>query len=458
MSKQKIKYSCNECGTIVGKWTGQCLDCQAWNSLEQFVEHDLPKNLAANYNSFTNYSGEQAELISLSDVTPGNKDAISTGFSELDRVFGNGLVTGSISLLGGDPGIGKSTLLLQLVSNLSKSYKVIYVSGEESSEQLKSRADRLKLSDLCFFVITETNVEQIISISNTHKPSILVIDSVQTMWLSGINAAPGSVSQVREVAGFLVKYAKQTNTIIILIGHVTKDGSIAGPRILEHIVDTVLYFESDNDSKFRMLRAVKNRFGPVNELGIFAMTEKGLKEINNPSAIFLARSPEPVVGSVVMVSWEGSRPFLIEVQALVDESHLATPRRVAVGLDANRLSLLLAVLHRHAKIRTGNHDIFVNVVGGVKISETAIDLALLLAIFSSLKNKPLPAKLIVFGEVGLSGEIRPVQSGGERIREAYKLGFTAAIVPNKNIPKEQIPNFTFIGVNNLQEALEVIKF
>jgi DNA repair protein RadA/Sms len=452
MSKQKLSYSCNECGSISPKWSGQCADCMAWNSLTEMVIGTSSKG-----SQHSNYSGgkDVKGMISLEDVDFTQQVVISTGLAELDRVFGSGLVPGSISLIGGDPGIGKSTLLLQMISFLSKDYKTLYATGEESAQQVKMRAIRLQLQELNIPIITETNIDDILQIALKAKPMLMVVDSIQTMWTPMIQSAPGSVSQVRESAAELVKFAKQTNTIVILVGHVTKDGAIAGPRVLEHMVDTVLYFEGAKDSKFRMLRAVKNRFGAVNELGIFAMTDRGLKEVNNPSAIFLARNNGNVIGSVIVVTWEGSRPLLIEIQALVDESQLANPRRVTVGFEPNRLALILAVLHRHGNIKSFNQDIFLNVVGGVKINETGIDLAALLAVTSSIKNKALSNDLIVFGEVGLSGEIRPVQSGQERIREAYKLGFKRAIVPQQNLPKnlKDLP-IEVIGVNSVMEALE----
>lgn len=450
MAKVKHTYACKECGASSPKWVGQCADCSAWNSLTEIVVAAIPER-------FQNYAGaDDPQLISLANVPATRELRIDTGLPELDRVLGGGLVTGSVILIGGDPGIGKSTLLLQTLSNLSSKYKTLYVTGEESLQQVKLRAQRLGLHELSIDLYTETSVESILAVAQQVKPEFMVLDSIQTMYTAQIPAAPGSITQVRESAAQLVRFAKQSGTAVLLVGHVTKDGAIAGPRVLEHMVDTVLYFEGDADGRFRMLRAVKNRFGAVNELGIFAMTDKGLREINNPSAIFLSRSEATVCGSVVMVTWEGSRPMLIEIQALVDESHLGTPRRVTVGLDQNRLALILAVLHRHAGVISYNQDIFVNVVGGVKVTETGIDLAAALAVVSSLKNKPLPHDLVVFGEIGLSGEIRPVQSGQERLKEALKLGFKQAIVPKANAPKKDIPGFKVIAIEKLSEALAVI--
>lgn len=449
MAKIKHSYACRECGASSAKWVGQCADCGQWNSLTEIV-------IAANPERFQNYAGSgDLQLISLDKVPAAQETRINTDLPELDRVLGGGLVTGSVILIGGDPGIGKSTLLLQTLSNLSAKHRCLYVTGEESLQQVKLRAQRLGLHDLALDLLTETSVESIIATAQQVKPEFMVLDSIQTMYTSQILSAPGSITQVREATAQLVRFAKQTGTAVLLAGHVTKDGAIAGPRVLEHMVDTVLYFEGDPDGRFRMLRAVKNRFGAVNELGIFAMTDKGLREINNPSAIFLSRSEAEVCGSVVMVTWEGSRPMLIEIQALVDESHLGTPRRVTVGLDNNRLALILAVLHRHGGIISYNQDIFVNVVGGVKVTETGIDLAAALAVVSSLKNKPLPSDLVVFGEIGLSGEIRPVQSGQDRLKEAVKLGFKQAIVPKANAPKKDIPGLTIIAVQKLSEALAI---
>lgn len=449
MAKVKHAYACTECGAAASKWVGQCVDCGEWNTLTEIV-------IAATPERFQNYAGTtETTLTPLANIAVTQEVRIETGLAELDRVLGGGLVSGSVILIGGDPGIGKSTLLLQTLSHLSSTHRALYVTGEESLQQVKLRAQRLGLENLALDLLTETNVETILNLAQQAKPAFMVLDSIQTVYTSQIQAAPGSITQVRETTAQLVRFAKQTGTAVLLVGHVTKDGAIAGPRVLEHMVDTVLYFEGDPDGRFRMLRAVKNRFGAVNELGIFAMTDKGLREINNPSAIFLSRSEAQVCGSVVMVTWEGSRPMLIEIQALVDESHLGNPRRVTVGLDQNRLALILAVLHRHGGVITYNQDIFVNVVGGVRVTETGIDLAAALAVISSLKNKPLPNDLVVFGEIGLSGEIRPVQSGQDRLKEAVKLGFTQAIVPKANAPKKDIPGLKVIAVQKLSEALEI---
>jgi DNA repair protein RadA/Sms len=376
-----------------------------------------------------------------------------TGSGEFDRVLGGGMVPGSVVLIGGDPGIGKSTLLLQTLATLSQRYATLYVSGEESPQQISLRAHRLKLPTDTMRLLPETRVEGIIETALRERPQVLVIDSIQTIYTEQLQSAPGSVAQVRESAAQLVRYAKQSGTALFIVGHVTKDGQLAGPRVLEHMVDTVLYFEGDSGSRYRVIRAFKNRFGAINELGVFAMTELGLKEVSNPSAIFLSHHEQVVSGSAVMVTVEGSRPLLVEVQALVDESHLGNPRRVTVGLEHNRLAMLLAVLHRHGGIATHDQDVFVNVVGGVRVTETGADLALLLSVISSLRNRPLPERLVVFGEVGLAGEIRPVPNGQERLKEAAKHGFTRAIVPAANLSRRNIEGLEVIGVNRLDEAL-----
>ena len=452
MQKTKVSYTCTECGAMSPKWSGQCSDCEAWNTLtEVVVAKTSPENLSGR---FKGYAGEEGvAVISLAAVPISAEIRLSSGLSELDRVLGGGLVMGSVVLIGGDPGIGKSTVLLQTLANLPDQSRALYVTGEESLQQIKLRSDRLGLSNFGLKLLAETSVERILETASAEKPQIMVIDSIQTLYTTLLQSAPGSVGQVRESAAQLVRYAKQTGTALFLVGHVTKEGTLAGPRVLEHMVDTVLYFEGETDSRFRVIRAVKNRFGAVNELGIFAMTDRGLKEVSNPSAIFLSRYHEPISGSVVMVTWEGSRPMLIEVQALVDESYLANPRRVTVGLEQNRLAIALAVLHRHCGVATYNQDVFVNIVGGVRVSETAADLAMLLAVVSSLKNRPLPSDLIVFGEVGLAGEIRPVQSGQERLREAVKHGFKRAIIPYGNAPKTPIDGMEIRAVKQLSEAL-----
>jgi len=451
MAKPKIAYTCQACGARFSQWAGQCGECGGWNSL---VEEVSFKNQSSRANQLSGYAGaSNLQVTPLHAVQLENINRFSSNSAELDRVLGGGIVLGSVVLIGGDPGIGKSTLLLQAMCQLSLSYKALYVTGEESMQQVALRAHRLGLPQQQLQLLTETNVERIIATAAQMQPQVMVIDSIQTMNTDLLQSAPGGVGQVRECAAQLVRFAKLTGTTVFLVGHVTKEGMLAGPRVLEHMVDTVLYFEGESDSRIRLIRAIKNRFGAVNELGVFAMTEKGLKEVNNPSAIFLSRSSEPVPGSVVMVTWEGSRPMLVEVQALVDTTHLANPRRVTVGLDGNRLAMLLAVLHRHGGVATYDQDVFVNVVGGVRVAETGADLAVLLAILSSLRNKPLPNDLIAFGEVGLAGEIRPVPSGQERLREAAKHGFKHGIVPKANTPKGEVDNMNIVSVQQLTEAL-----
>ncbi len=448
-TKTKTAYFCRECGSEFPKWQGQCSDCSQWNSLIEAPVHK--KNPQAR---ITGYSGSEAKITALSAVTTHQQSRLMTGLAEFDLVLGGGLVSDSVVLIGGDPGVGKSTLLLQILAQLPSEYRPLYVTGEESLQQVALRANRLGIEAQHLTLLTETNVEQILALAAQHQPKVMVIDSVQTVHTDLISSAPGGVSQVRESTAQLVQFAKQKGIALFLIGHVTKEGAIAGPRVLEHMVDTVLYFENQNDSRFRIIRAIKNRFGPVNELGVFAMTDQGLKQVSNPSAIFLSRYQTPVSGSLVMVTWEGSRPLLVEVQALVDTSHLANPRRLTLGLEQNRLSMLLAVLHRHAGIATYDQDVFVNVVGGLRVLETAADLALIMAVISSLRNKPLPPDLIAFGEVGLAGEIRPVPSGQERLREAAKHGFKYAIVPKANAPKINPPGMKVLAIERLQEALE----
>ncbi len=407
---------------------------------------------------FSGYAGanEAAAVQSLADVKPGDVERTPTGQMELDRVLGGGLVPGSVILIGGDPGIGKSTLLLQTLALLSEQLATLYVTGEESLEQVSMRAHRLNLVADQVRLLAETNIEAILAHTQQEKPQVMVIDSIQTIYTELLQSAPGSVAQVRESAAQLVRYAKKSGTALFLVGHVTKEGTLAGPRVLEHMVDTVLYFEGDTSSQFRVVRAIKNRFGAINELGVFAMTEKGLKEVSNPSAIFISRHQEQVPGSVIMVTREGSRPLLVEVQALVAESHLGNPRRVTVGLDQNRLAMLLAVLQRHGGIATYDQDVFINVVGGVRVTETAADLPLLLAGLSSLRNRPVPKDTIVFGEVGLAGEIRPVQGGLDRLKEAAKHGFKRAVVPKANAPKRgTLEGMEVIAVERLSDAVDV---
>jgi len=386
-------------------------------------------------------------------IDDGEEERYSTGVTEFDRVLGGGLVHGGVVLLGGDPGIGKSTLLLQTLCYMSSTHNVLYVSGEESARQVALRAKRLALDASAVHMLAEIQLEKIQSVLSERKPDIAVIDSIQTVYSEELQSAPGSVAQVRECAAQLTRLAKASGTCIILVGHVTKEGALAGPRVLEHMVDTVLYFEGDTHSSFRLIRAFKNRFGAVNEIGVFAMSEKGLREVTNPSALFLSHHDSQVAGSCVMVTQEGTRPLLVEIQALVDEAHAPNPRRLSVGLEQNRLAMLLAVLHRHAGIPCFDQDVFVNAVGGVKITEPGADLAVLLAIVSSLKNKPLTEKMVVFGEVGLAGEVRPVQRGQERLKEAAKLGFTSAIIPKANKPKQSIPGIEIIAVERIEEAV-----
>jgi DNA repair protein RadA/Sms len=449
-SKAKTVYTCQKCNAQFPKWIGQCTECKAWNSL---VEETYA--CIANENSrFAGYASlSETRITALADIDLVKAPRIQTDITELDRVLGGGLVSGSVTLVGGDPGIGKSTLLLQTLSNLSKTNPVLYVTGEESPQQIAMRAHRLGLSQTNLHLLTETNVERIISHLQKAKPKIIVIDSIQTIYTDCLQSAPGGIGQIRESAAQLVRFAKQTGTALFIVGHVTKEGALAGPRVLEHMVDSVLYFEGEHDHRYRVIRAIKNRFGAINEIGVFAMTDTGLREITNPSAIFLSREEKSAAGSVVMATWEGSRPLLVEVQALVDTSFLTNPRRITVGLEQNRLSMLLAVLHRHAGIKTYNQDVFVNVVGGVKVTETAADLASSLAIVSSLRNKPLPSDLITFGEIGLSGEIRPVQNGQERLKEAVKHGFKHAIIPKANVPKKVHHDMEITGVKNLLEAI-----
>ena len=451
--RAKTQYQCQECGASSPKWLGQCPDCGAWNS---YVESMLEARVAKANPRFAGYTGETSEVHALQEVAVADEPRLPTGISELDRVLGGGVVAGSVVLIGGDPGIGKSTLLLQMLAAVSDGLKTLYVSGEESAQQLAMRAVRLGVDAKTLRVLTETHVERVLDHARREMPRLMVIDSVQTMYTELLNSAPGSVSQVRESAAQLVRFAKQSGTSVYLVGHVTKEGALAGPRVLEHMVDTVLYFEGDSSSRHRVVRAVKNRYGAVNELGVFAMTDKGLREVSNPSAIFLSRHDKEVPGSVVMVTREGTRPMLVEVQALVDESRQSNPRRVAVGLDGNRLAMLLAIAHRHAGIVSYDQDVFVNVVGGVRVAETGADLAVLLAVLSSLRGKPLPQDLVVFGEVGLAGEIRPVPGGPERLREAEKHGFKRAIVPKANAPKDKLGAMRIDAVTDLAAALERI--
>jgi len=445
-AKSKSLYTCTECGGQVPKWQGQCPACNAWNTLVETLAESAPRLRFSG-------AGSASKLQLLSEVRAADEERAPTGIGELDRVLGGGLVAGQVVLIGGDPGVGKSTLLLQALSGMSATAKAVYVSGEESAEQVALRARRLALDSRRLELLAEIQLERIVATLEAARPDIAVIDSIQTLYSENLTSAPGSVAQVRECAARLTRFAKQAGTIMVFIGHVTKEGSLAGPRVLEHMVDTVLYFEGDTHQSFRLVRAFKNRFGAVNELGVFAMTDKGLKGVANPSAIFLSGHTGEAPGSCVLVAQEGTRPLLVEVQALVDEAHAPSPRRLSVGLEQNRLAMLLAVLHRHAGIPCFDQDVFVNAVGGVRISEPAADLAVLLAIVSSLRAKPLPEKLAVFGEVGLAGEVRPAPRGQERLREAAKLGFTQAVIPKANAPRQAIEGMELIAVDRLTDAV-----
>ena len=453
---RKSVHRCTECGHVQNKWAGQCPGCGQWNSLVESLEERTPA-AAGRFAGYAGAAGQAAGVpISLAAVEAEDILRTPCGLEEFDRVLGGGLVPGSAVLIGGDPGIGKSTLLLQTVASLSRTQKVLYITGEESISQVSLRARRLHLPCEAVQILAETELERILATAETHRPDYLVVDSIQTVYSEQLQSAPGSVAQVRECAAQLVRFAKQTCTTVFLVGHVTKEGALAGPRVLEHMVDTVLYFEGDSSSRFRVIRAFKNRFGAVNELGVFAMTETGLKEVKNPSAIFLSRGDEDAPGSIVMVMREGSRPMLVEVQALVDESHLPTPRRVAVGMDNNRLAMLLAILHRHGGVPILNQDVFVNLVGGLRLSETAGDLAVVLAIVSSFRDRPIPRDWVVFGELGLNGEVRPVQNGEERLREADKHGFKHALAPARNIVKGHEAGLNAIPVKCLREAIAAL--
>ncbi len=446
--KIKTRFICSQCAATFSQWSGQCTQCGVWNAI---VEESIAATSRSTRSS--SYANQRSAVMFVEDVVLNCEVRMDCGLSELNRVLGGGLVDGSVVLIGGDPGIGKSTLLLQTLANLSQQQKVLYVTGEESLQQVAMHAKRLQLPLKNLRLLAETQVESIIAHAQKEKPRVMVIDSIQTIFTEAISSAPGGVSQVREAAAQLVRFAKMTHTAVFLVGHVTKEGALAGPRVLEHMVDCVLYFEGQSDSRFRVIRAIKNRFGAVNELGVFAMTDRGLKEVANPSAIFLSRQPEPTPGSAVMVTWEGSRPMLVEVQALVDEAHGQQAKRVTVGLEHNRLAILLAVLHRHGGIATFDQDVFINVVGGVKVTETGSDLALLAAVVSSLRNRVFDNETIIFGEVGLAGEIRPVQSGQERLKEAAKHGFKRAIVPYANAPKQAL-GIEVEAVKHLQDVLE----
>ena len=442
--KAKRLFTCTACGGQTPKWVGQCPDCGAWNTLIESISSE------------SRYAGlaPANPVQRLEEVTIADNQRFSCGMAELDRVLGGGLVAGSVVLLGGDPGIGKSTVLLQSLAQLSKQVTTLYVTGEESVQQIALRAERLGLDAQAMNLYADNGLEGILKAARDVTPQVMVVDSIQTLYTDALPSAPGSVAQVRECAAQLVRLAKRQGTAVFLVGHVTKEGAIAGPRVLEHMVDTVLYFEGDRSSSFRLIRAIKNRFGAVNEVGVFAMTDGGLKTVTNPSAMFITREATPAPGRVVLVTQEGTRPLLVEVQALVDKSPLANPRRLTVGLDSSRLAMLLAVLHRHAGLALYDQDVFVNVVGGVRVHEPAADLAVALAVVSSLRNQPLSPRLAVFGEVGLGGEIRPVQRGQDRVREAAKLGFTRVLAPRDNRLKQAPSGTQLEGIGHIQQGLE----
>jgi DNA repair protein RadA/Sms len=448
MAKSKLLYVCQNCGASASKWAGQCGDCGEWNTLIESAAPSPRAGPAARRGD--------SQVLRLNEVQAEDARRVSTGMAEMDRVLGGGIVPGAVILIGGDPGIGKSTLLLQVLAAVEGRLSTLYVTGEESLTQVRLRAERLDLPNLDLPVLAETSLEQVLDTLRRTRPGLVVLDSVQTLYTEALDSAPGSVSQLRECAAQVVRHAKASGTAVILVGHVTKEGAIAGPRVLEHMVDTVLYFEHDVGSRYRIVRAVKNRFGAVNELGVFAMTDGGLREVTNPSAIFLSRHEQPVAGSVITVTRQGSRPLLVEVQALVDASQAGNPRRVTLGLESNRLAMLLAVLHRHAGIALGDQDVFVNVVGGMRIQETAADLPLLIAALSSYKGRPVPGDLVIIGEVGLAGEIRPVQGGEERLIEAAKHGFKRALVPEANRPRKSVKlDIEVTPVARLEQALEL---
>ena len=448
MARNRAVFVCEECGAEAAKWQGQCPACEAWNTLVAMTVPRQRSQRAA--------LAPGSAVALLAEVDQSADPRLASGIGEFDRVLGGGLVTGSVTLLGGDPGIGKSTLLLQAAAAFTRQTGTLYATGEESLRQVALRARRLGLEELPLRVLAETRIESIIEASREARASVIIVDSIQTMYVDGVESAAGSAAQVREVASQLVQFAKTSGTSVLIIGHVTKEGQIAGPRIVEHMVDTVLYFETELGSRYRLVRAVKNRFGAANEIGVFAMADNGLREVRNPSSIFLSRHPAPVAGSVVMVAREGSRQLLVEVQALVDAAQGMNPRRVALGLEQNRLALLLAVLHRHAGVATMGQDVFLNVVGGVRVAETAADLPALLAVVSSLRSAAVRSDLVVFGEVGLAGEIRPVPYGEERLHEAAKHGFRHALVPVANVPRKPPGGIEIIGVERLEAALAAV--
>ena len=450
MAKARAQYVCSECGGVSPKWAGQCPACSAWNTLTETVAADR----TASRNRFAPLA-PTAGVQLLGAVSAEEMSRMPTGVDEFDRVLGGGLVEGSVVLIGGDPGIGKSTLLLQSLAHLSAAHPVLYVSGEESAGQVALRARRLGVGADRLPLLAEIALERIVAAIEQHRPAVVVVDSIQTLYSEQLQSAPGSVAQVRECAAQLTRMSKQLGVAVVMIGHVTKEGTLAGPRVLEHMVDTVLYFEGDTHSSFRLVRAFKNRFGAVNELGVFAMTDRGLRGVSNPSALFLSQHREQVPGACVLVTQEGSRPLLVEIQALVDDAHAPNPKRLGVGLEQNRLAMLLAVLHRHAGVALYDQDVFLNAVGGVRIGEPASDLAVLLAVVSSLRGKPLPRGLAVFGEVGLAGEIRPAPRGQERLREAAKLGFSRVLIPQANAPKRPIEGLEAVAVERIDQALSV---
>ncbi len=449
--KSKTAYVCTECGTDYPGWAGQCNQCGEWNTIKELK---LSSSKPSRDNS--GYAGSRSQVQLLSDVNLAQAERLSSGLSEFDRVLGGGIVKGSVVLIGGAPGAGKSTILLQAIAHIAQQRPVLYVSGEESLQQIAERAHRLGLPTVGIKMLAETSVQQICQILDEEQPQVVIIDSIQVMYTADSDSAPGSVSQVRETASYLTQYAKRTGISIFMVGHVTKDQSLAGPMTLSHIVDAQVVLSSTDDSRFRVLRADKNRFGSVGELGFFAMESNGLKEVKNPSAMFLSRSEKPSPGSVVTVLWEGTRPLLVEIQALVTESQYGNPRRLAVGLDQNRLAMLLAVLSRHGGIFTASDEIYANVVGGIKVTETSSDLAIMVGVVSSLRDRIIPYDTVFFGEVGLNGEIRPVANGHARLNEAAKHGFKRAIIPKSNKPKETIKNLQIHAVSNIQEALSVL--
>ena len=450
-AKSKTRFVCNSCGSESSKWSGQCTGCGEWNTL---TEHQV----AAATGVVGRFAGfaPNASVQSLDEISIDEVSRISSSSAEFDRVLGGGLVPGSVVLIGGDPGIGKSTLLLQYLTVMGQSTQVLYVTGEESVDQIALRANRLQLNTANTHVMAENNLESILDVVQKNTPAVLVADSIQTFFSESLTAAPGSVSQVRESAARLVRFAKQTGCCVILVGHVTKEGAIAGPRVLEHMVDCVLYFEGENSNSYRLIRAIKNRFGAVNEIGVFAMTEQGLKDVNNPSAMFVSKHGADKPGTVVLATQEGTRPLLVEIQALVDDSSLANPRRLTVGLEQNRIAMLLAIAHRHLGVSLNSFDVFTNVTGGVRVSETGADLAVLLAIISSVRNRPVGSDLVVFGEIGLSGELRPVQRGAERLKEAEKLGFRRALIPAANKPRSGESKLDIIAPSRIENAFQLL--